>query len=379
MTARGPAPLSSPAEDDTTIDLGLKPLTPAEDEDSPQIGSPGGRRLDLGAAPSSPPPPRPNGPVSPPPPARSNMPSMAQAMGRTWYCRWCGMNSEDPNSCSWCRRDLRSAPVATGKPAHVTVTHAPGRGKPVRQPVGKQAVKTKTRGRSEPLPDLLKEAQPKPAQNGAGLPKAAPQIGTFQAAKSRYYSDQVVDPVSGAHYNADTGATTDTPVEVKETVETNDWVQLGIYSGVFAVLLVAVYIVGTSVIRGSVAGYFTVLAISSFLAGILLPILRVAPWPKDDSEDVGWAMGIIPLFGPFAGTMGYGVLGVVRQDVNPAILGVFITSLLLRVVLDLATGHSLDRMVPFRELSGLVLGAQVMPFVTLAGWYSSEMFHKPDE
>jgi hypothetical protein len=289
------------------------------------------------------------------------------------------MNSEDPNTCSWCRRDLRSAPASVGKPAHVTVTHGPARGKPVRQPVAKQKVKTKERGRSEPLPDLLKEAQPPASQNGAGMPKAAPQIGTFQAAKSKYYSDQVMDPVSGAHYNADTGATTDTPVVPRETVETNDWVQLGIYAGVFAVLLLAVYGIGTSIIRDSVAGYFAVLAVSSFLAGMLMPILRVAPWPKDDSEDVGWAMGLIPLFGPFAGTMGYGVLGVVRQDVNPAILGVFITSLLLRIVLDLATGHGLDKMVPFRELSGLVLGAQMMPFVTLAGWYASEMFHKPDE
>jgi hypothetical protein len=253
------------------------------------------------------------------------------------------------------------------------------RGKPVRQPVAKQKVKAKEKGRAEPLPDLLKEAKQPAAQNGAGLPKTAPQIGTFQAAKSKYYSDQVMDPVSGAHYNADTGATTDTPVAPRETVETNDWVQLGIYSGVFAVLLLAVYGIGTSFIRDSMAGYFVTLAVSSFLAGILLPILRVAPWPKDDSEDVGWAMGLIPLFGPFAGTMGYGVLGVVRQDVNPAILGVFITSLLLRGVLDLATGHSLDKMVPFREMSGLVLGAQVMPFVTLAGWYASEMFHKPDE
>jgi hypothetical protein len=291
------------------------------------------------------------------------------------------MDSEDPNLCTWCRRDLRSAPVATGKPSHVTITHGPARGKPVRQPVAKTKEKGREQRRKEDLPDLLKSA-PAPAganANGTGLPKAAPQIGTFQAAKSKYYSEQVIDPVSGAHYDADTGKSTDSAVVPKETVESNDWTQLGIYSLVFVVLLVAVYAIGSSAIRGSVGGYFAVLGLASFLSGILMPVMRVVPWPKDDSEDVGWAMGLIPLFGPFAGTMGYGVLGVVRQDVNPAILGVFITSLLLRITLDAATGHGFAKMVPFSEMSGLVLGAQVMPFVTLLGWYASEVFHKPDE
>jgi len=293
------------------------------------------------------------------------------------------MDSEDPNTCTWCRRDLRGSPAAAGKPAHVTITHGPVRGKPVRQPVRQPVMKTKEKprekGRKEPLPDLLKGAPAPAASNGTGLPKAAPQIGTFQAAKSKYYGDQVLDPVSGAHYNADTGKTTDAPAEPIEKVETNDLTQLGIYAGVFVVLLLIVYGIGASAVHGSIGGYFAVLAISSFIAGILLPTLRVVPWPRDDPEDVGWAMGLIPLFGPFAGTMGYGVLGVVRQDVNPAILGVFITSLLLRIVLDLATGHSFSRMVPFSEMSGLVLGAQIMPFVTLAGWYAAEVFHKPDE
>jgi len=130
----------------------------------------------------------------------------------------------------------------------------------------------------------------------------------------------------------------------------------------------------------TVGGYFLVLGLAGFIAGILLPILRVAPFPKDEEGgDIGWAMGLITLFGPFAGSMGYGVLGVVRQDVSPAILGVFITSLLTRCVLDIATGHSLSKLVPFSEMSAIVLGAQVMPFVTLIGWLCSEVFHKPDE
>lgn len=289
------------------------------------------------------------------------------------------MDSEDPNLCTWCRRDLRSALVTTGKPTHVTITHGPTRGKPVRQPLTKAKEKGRDQRRNDGRPDLLKRAPHTPSGNGAGSPRSAPQIGTFQAAKSKYYSEQVFDPISGAHYDADTGESTDMAVEAKETVETNDWTQLGIYSAVFVVLLVAVYAIGTSAVRGSVGGYFAVLGLASFLSGILLPVMRVVPWPKDDPEDVGWAMGIIPLFGPFAGTMGYGVLGVVRQDVNPAILGIFITSLLLRIVLDAATGHGFAKMVPFNEMSGLVLGAQVMPFVTLIGWYASEILHKPDE
>jgi hypothetical protein len=290
------------------------------------------------------------------------------------------MDSEDPNNCSWCRRDLRSTPAAAGgKPGHVTITHGPVRGKPVRQPVNPGKEKMRNKGRSEPLPDLLKPGPAPSAANGSGAAKPAPQMGSFQAAKSKYYSDQVVDPVSGAHYDSESGQTTDAPAVPRETVDTNDFTQLGIYAVVFIVLLVGVYVIGGLVGRASIGGYFAVLAIASLIAGVLLPILRVAPWPKDDSEDVGWAMGLIPLFGPFAGTMGYGVLGVVRQDVNPAIVGVFVTSLLIRIVLDLATGHSFSKMVPFSEMTGIVLGAQVMPFVTLIGWYASEIFHKPDE
>jgi len=289
------------------------------------------------------------------------------------------MDSEDPNNCTWCRRDIRSTPVATGKSGQVTITHGPGRGKPVRQPVMNVKEKSRGKGKAEPLPDLLKTTAKPDSPNGAGLPKVAPQIGSFQASKSKYYSDQVVDPLSGAHYDADSGQTTDAPVVLKERVDTNDWTQLGIYSAVFVVLLIGVYLIGSLIGRASAGGYFAVLALSSLIAGILLPILRVAPWPKDDSEDVGWAMGLIPLFGPFAGTMGYGVLGVVRQDVNPAIVGVFVTSLFIRIVLDIATGHSFAKMVPFSEMSGMVLGAQMMPFVTLIGWYASEVFHKTDE
>ncbi len=300
--------------------------------------------------------------------------------GRT-FCKWCGMDSDDPSTCSWCRRDIRSAANNTGKAAHVTVTHGPVKGKPVRQPINnnlREKEKGRDKGRHQPLPDLLSEAEKNGKKNGSGLPTAAPQIGTFQAAKSKYYSDQVYDPVSGAHYNADSGKTTDTPIEPKEAVETNDLMHLGIYAGVFVVLLGIVYGAGSAA-GASLGGYFLILSVASFIAGMLLPVLRVAQFPKDDSEDVGWAMGLIPLFGPFAGTMGYGVLGVIRQDVNPAILGVFITSLLIRIVLDIATGHSLSRMVPFSEMSGLVLGAQMMPFITLTGWYASEVFHKSDE
>jgi len=117
------------------------------------------------------------------------------------------MDSDDPGTCSWCKRDLRSAPSSGGKAAHVTVTHGPTKGKPVRQAPRQPVDKTKDRGRDksrdkspkQPLPDLLRDAEKQNKLNGNGLPKAAPQIGTFQAAKSKYYSEQVYDPVSGAH------------------------------------------------------------------------------------------------------------------------------------------------------------------------------------
>lgn len=361
---------------DDPKELGLKPLVeePHDDSGITSIPAPATRRLDMGVG-APPPSVRTSGAPSPPP--RTPTTVVPPRGGRTWFCRYCGMESDSPDSCTWCHRDLRGTPNS-GKPAQITTTHGPTKGKgPVRQPV----VNKTNKKRNEPAggPDLLKEAEARNKTNGTnGAAAGTPQIGTFQAVKSKYYGDQVYDPVSGKHYDADTGKTTDTPVEVKEYEDSNDLKQLAIYAGAFVVLLAVVYGLG-SAIGGSVGMFFAILGIASFLAGMSLPLFRVAPFEKDDPEDVGWALGLTVLFGPFAGTMGYGVLGVVRQSANPAIIGVFVTSLLLRGVLDLATGHSLSKMVPFAEMSGLILGAQVMPLVTLAGWYAAEMFHPADE
>ena len=162
--------------------------------------------------------------------------------------------------------------------------------------------------------------------------------------------------------------------------ETNDLTQLGIYCGVLVGICIVSALLASRFAVGSLGAYFGVLGIASFAAGMLMPVLRVVPWSKDDTEDIPWVLGLTTLFGPFAGSMGYGVLGVVRGgEFNPAIVGVFLVSLLLRIVIDLASGHPLSKLVPFAEMNAAVLVAQVMPFVTLAGWFAAEVFHKPDE
>jgi hypothetical protein len=53
---------------------------------------------------------------------------------------------------------------------------------------------------------------------------SAPQFGTFTPAKSKYYPGQVVDPVSGTHYDSDTGrpvatATKQEPKKEEKVIE----------------------------------------------------------------------------------------------------------------------------------------------------------------
>ena len=285
------------------------------------------------------------------------------APARTYYCRWCGMESETADRCSWCRRDMRNLPAAGTQP-HTVITRKAG---PVRRPAPPRPVQPPP----EPArPDGANGYPPRPAP-------AVPQIGTFQPQKSRYYSDKVFDPVSQAHYDADTGASVEGDVAPLEVEEVSEVRQLGIY----ATLVLALTVVAGAIGRTVPDVYLPLLGIVTFVACMAMPLLRVVPFGHDDASDLALAIALILLLGPFAGALAYGILGFMKQDVNPAIVGVFATYLVVRVGLDLSVGRPalelFSKMLP--DLDSSAFAARWMPLAGLAGWFVADMFHNPDE
>ncbi len=368
----GPAPLVDPLPDMPAKatpavdigDLGLKPLGETDLDDVAPLQVPG-RVLDLGG---SGPPPQPrvgSAPSAPPPPTRAGVATAPRPSGgRTWYCRWCGLESETADHCSWCRKDLRNLPSGHGKgPAVVAGRHAP------------PAKKGPTRIPAKPQEQVTQKRDEKPASpNGGTAPPLAPQLGTFTPQKSKYYSDMVMDPISGTHYDADTGTAEPdlAPIQVEEIDDTK---QVLINLGVL--LLIA--LVGAAVVSAFPASFIAVLAIANFSAGISMPILRTVPFAEEDFGDGPLAIALIVLLGPFAGGIVYGVKWMIQSGGNPGVAGVFVSSVVLRAVLGIMAGVPLSYILPFRDLTALSMIAQWIPLIAIAGWLAAAPFHKPDE
>src|SRR5262249_22537444 len=119
--------------------------------------------------------------------------------------------------------------------------------------------------------------------------------------------------------------------------------------------------------------------VTNFVAGIAMPLFRTVPFAEDDSEDLPWLLGLSIILGPFVGAIVYGFIAMIKGSPNPGVVGVFVSYLVLRFTLDAATGHALQKVMPFNEFTAETLGAQAMVLVTLAGWYAAAPFHKPDE
>lgn len=214
-----------------------------------------------------------------------------------------------------------------------------------------------------------------------------PSLSAVRAQKSKYYSDQVVDPVSGTHYDADTGLTTDTPVELKEDLALDERAEQLRQTAIYLAGLLAMVVVGVGLTRALPDWYLLFLAVSNVAAGMAMPVLRVVPFGEDDSSDVPWAIALILVLGPIVGGMAYGVLAVMRQDANPAVVGIFVSYLILRFPLQFAAGtgfaEALQSLMPVTPPPngdwGAHLALQWLPFATMIGWYGAAMFHKPDE
>lgn len=229
-----------------------------------------------------------------------------------------------------------------------------------------------------------------------------PSLGTFTPAQSKYYVGQLVDPISGAHYDSETGQPTAAPMgtavagdgmplSADESIEIIEETESGLpalmrYLGAFAVILGVTALFAFAYPTSYVMPMLT----AEFFAAMLLPILRVAPWADEDSGDVVLFILLTLACGPVVALVIYGVLSLLRQDTNPGILGCLAVALVVRVTVDLARWASDPTVVtlspaqyaPFAEVGHFDLRAILINWsgmVALAGWYMASIFHRLDE
>lgn len=221
---------------------------------------------------------------------------------------------------------------------------------------------------------------PPPAAPGA------PQMGTFQADKSKYYPGVVIDPVSGRHYNADTGMTTSQAAQrsTKDEEIKLEWDEPLRYSTVllrFTALFAAILAIGALIAHAAPAIYAVPMLCVEFVAALLMPVMRAAPWADEDAEGVGIFVVLTIVGGPAAALMGYAAYSLVKRETNPAILGIGAIALLSRFFCGLAVGHvTMASLTPWTSGGSLLLiGLDLSGFVALAGWYCAAVFHKLDE
>ena len=333
---RTPQPLGDILEDEPQI--GAAPMRPTGTVESPARGA-------QRAAPSA-------------QPSTTGTATATRTATRV-YCRWCGMESETADICSWCRKDVAIKPLP--RPVEA-LKRGP-------QPVKKGPQR--------------KEIKPPPAApaegNGNGIAAGVPAIGTFTAQKSRYYPEKVYDPVSGAHYDADTGVAEVLPQLGEEYDRDTEPIYPLNQLAINLAILIGLAVLGALTVQRNPEWYLSLLGVTNFAAGMIMPILRTVPFGDDDSTDIGVVIALILILGPLVGAILYFFYCFVKQDFSPGMVGVFVSYLVLRLALDAVLGIPIAKIMPWYEFTPETIGAQIMPFVTIAGWYAADVFHKPDE
>jgi hypothetical protein len=246
----------------------------------------------------------------------------------------------------------------------------------------------------------------------APLPTAAelrvPEFGTFTPTKSKYYGGQVIDPVSGTHYDSDTGqpmeasahaATAAAPAAPattnrrrKKAVQKSaddlklKWddqqatltTHIVRYLVVFAALLAGAWVSASLFPQH----YVVPMVLVNFLGAMLLPVMRVVPWADEDSDDTIWFVLLTLMFGPGVSLIVYLVLAALRQDANPAIVGCFLVAMASRLTVELASGSpNILHLTPW-EYGHFDIKLMLLNWAslfTLAGWYCASVFHKLDD
>jgi hypothetical protein len=122
----------------------------------------------------------------------------------------------------------------------------------------------------------------------AARPAGIPALGTFTPANSKYYAGQVLDPLSGTHYDSVTGQATSVTSQQQNDIilQWDDPISTPLHFGRFA-LAFAGLLIGMTLLARMLPDYAAIpLLVVMFAAGILLPVMRAVPFHSDDSDDI---------------------------------------------------------------------------------------------
>jgi len=234
----------------------------------------------------------------------------------------------------------------------------------------------------------------RPAARQAGIPA----LGTFTPANSKYYAGQVLDPLSGNHYDSVTGQATSATAQQKSADIVFQWddpastpLHFGRFAMAFAGLLI-----GMAALVHLIPDYAAIpLVIVMFAAGILMPVMRAVPFQSDDADDLVWLVMLTLLFGPGIGLLIYSIKAFLLRDMNIAVLGLLSVSFLGYVVFQLAAPlppltpdanegfFNLIKLAPPWSQAGRYGYAAMLynwaGLAAMAGWFVANVFRKLDE
>lgn len=158
----------------------------------------------------------------------------------------------------------------------------------------------------------------------------------------------------------------------------------------FVGIFIPILIVAGTIAHFAPGLFWAPLLLAQFAGGLLLPVLRVVPWADEDSDDLIYFALLTLVFGPLISLVIYGVIGLIRQNANPALVGCMTVAALSWFTVMAATGNTstpanLSGTMPFINTGGLngTLVEHLLltwsGFIAIAGWYTAGIFHKLDE
>ncbi|MCW3100559.1 MAG: hypothetical protein JWL77_6177 [Chthonomonadaceae bacterium] len=225
-----------------------------------------------------------------------------------------------------------------------------------------------------------------------------PALGNFTPVNSKYYTGQVVDPLSGNQYDSVTGRTTSTasqPASDEIVLQWDDPTSTPMHIGRFAMAFAGL-LAGMALLTHLVPDYAAIpLVIAMFAAGILLPMMHAVPFQSDDSDDLVWLILLTLLFGPSIGLLIYSVKAFLLRDMNIAVLGLLTVSFLGYIAFQLAsplppatpdTAEGFFNIVklapPWSQVGRYGYTALLYNWaglIAMVGWFVGNVFHKLDE
>ena len=269
------------------------------------------------------------------------------------------------------RKTIPSAPLPVGKPNRI----------PLNAPLDTASDVAQVVEQLPNLPNQFAEASNVPA------------MGSFTATQSKYYSGQVVDKVSGTHYDADSGRPSPAPAFISAARQARlaDIARAKsslsghrLWFGIVHLALLAILAVLAYASRQ--VGIITLVSIS-VLSGIVMPVLKAVPWADEDADDVAFFVSatvissLCMICSPALALALYFTYALIRQSANPAVFGFLIISFTSRIVFELSISNfSYELFRPFAghfKLDAVLLNLTAL--LPMVGWYLAGVFHKLNE